>query len=137
LVNGRAWRRFDAESVFLPDSPETPDVVRVSIALGSAKPKDFTPAALPHRGGAGHGTRWAAFLDKLERSGLGGGYEAAHAQLVVDSYAAAERRGDSGKPVDKLYADTAAKLAEGLETVLKGYANSPDNRKARIAELFR
>lgn len=138
LVNGRPWKRFDAESVFLPDSTATPELARVSIALGDAKPKDFAIQAAPRSRSAGEaGARWAALAEKLERAGFGGSYEAAHAQLIADAFATAARRGGAQTPVDKLYTESAERLAAGLESVMKGYANSTDRRKSRMAELFR
>ena len=106
-VNGRPWKRFDKSSVFLPYQ-ETPDVARILIALGKAKPaRERRPEAPP-----------------------GESYEAAHARLAAEASQVLEERRRlqatgrlprleeaSHVAAEQLYIDTAKKLHEGLEAV--------------------
>jgi hypothetical protein len=94
-----------------------------------------------------------ARLDRFHRAlmaaGMGQSYEASHAALAIaciDSIAERQRLRESGNiptlpeparsAAEKCYADSANNLFTGLETLLKGYAESPDANKRRAAELW-
>jgi hypothetical protein len=90
------------------------------------------------------------FERRLAAKGLGSTCAAAHARLAADSVAAAGQRRrlvaeGSIKPLaaaseaaaNRVYAESAAKLCDGLELVLKGYekAGNPEQRKIHEAWL--
>ncbi len=92
------------------------------------------------------GARIAGFCGKLDAAGLAAGYEAAHARLVLEFAASCRERlrlkaaGElnalpeaSQAAADRLYFDTAAKLADGLAKVLDSYSGSADPAKQKIA----
>lgn len=149
LVNGRPWRQFDAESVTLPYA-DTPAVARVALGLGDGKPRDFkAPREEEVKVKDPRAARWVEFKQRLEAAGFGGGYEAAHAGLVAAAFGAAERRAEllaarklaklpegSQAAADRLYVETAENLAAGLETEMKKYDASGEERKRRIAALL-
>ncbi len=164
-VNGQAWKAFDHESVFLSYG-QTPKVAHVAIELGGA------PGESSHAGGenvrqeagartltcqdcsqsADLGAQAAslrAFHEQLTAAGLGESYEAAHAQLALDTLCAMHERQSllkAGKlarleeaseaAADKSYEDTAAKLLEGFNTVMKSYQDSPDPRRREIFQAY-
>jgi hypothetical protein len=142
LVNGRPWRGFDAKSVTLaPDA--VPDEGRVQILLGGAKPASHprkVPAIQRASGAAAanpalaalqmRADQAAAFREELVRRGLGGSYEAAHAQLAIDAVRVARERfalvaagtaqalpEASQTAASQSYIDTANRLFDGLERV--------------------
>ena len=93
--------------------------------------------------------RLRAFVADMEKAGLDGSYETAHARLAVRCLASAYEHAEgvrSGKLVrlpgrsqaaaDRLYLSTAAKLSEGLEKVLNAYASSDDARRRQIHGLW-
>ena len=93
--------------------------------------------------------RLRQFHQKLVTAGLGGSYEAQHARLAIECYAVAWQRQQllaDGQltrlePASQLAADmsyyaTAAKLYEGLEKTLAGYAESEDASRRQIHALF-
>lgn len=103
FVNGRPWKTFDAQSVFL-SYDQTPAEAVIQIALGGAKTAPFVPRKsdplaiapapsiddLPNspesEAVAALMTRVAAVRDfhqRLVDAGLGDSYEAAHARLAV------------------------------------------------------
>lgn len=93
--------------------------------------------------------RISAFERSLEDAGLGETYEAAHARLVGEAVAASRRRFrliSEGKipalpepsriAADRSYLEAAARLCDGLEKTLAGYASSPDPRKAEAFRIW-
>jgi hypothetical protein len=93
--------------------------------------------------------RLRQFHQKLVTAGLGGSYEAQHARLAIECYAVAWQRQQllaDGQltrlePASQLAADmsyyaTAAKLYEGLEKTIAGYAESEDASRRQIRSLF-
>ncbi len=93
--------------------------------------------------------RWGAFCRELEGAGLGEGYEAQHARLIVEYVRVMherERLSAEGKlpvlpPVsqhaaDRSYLEAATRLAEGLTTVLGSYEGSDDPDEQRIAAIW-
>lgn len=151
LVNGNRWKWYDEKTVFLPYHV-TPEIARVQILLGGAKPLKFpaqkhaspslippAPAQVPEDLASleEHATRVRKFLARLTAKGLDRTYVAAHARLALQSAAALyERRTlladgklkplpePSRAAADKTYLDTALKLIDGLSAVLKTNTNS-------------
>jgi hypothetical protein len=93
--------------------------------------------------------RLREFERRLAAAGLGGGYEAAHARLASDCIEVAGRRlqlieakkikplaAASEAAADGCYADTATKLCNGLESVLKSYEHAGDPRKAKVYDAW-
>ena len=101
-VNGRPWKSFDAGSVF-PPYERTPDAARISISFEDGKPTSIPLArtestrkeASEQVANEEVQSRLATldaraetlrvFRNRLLAAGLGGTYEAAHAQLVLDA----------------------------------------------------
>ena len=90
-----------------------------------------------------------AFLARLVAAGFGESYEAAHAQLILEAVLAVhERQGllMAGKlsplpevsqaAADKSYMETATKLCDVLEALMKSYEKSSDERARKIADLW-
>jgi hypothetical protein len=155
-VNGKRWKSFDAESVFLPYN-QTPDAARVAIDLGgaiaSAGPtRAGLPAAPPSAPVAelsGPAATLGAFLQQMVAAGLSETYETAHAQLILETLRARDERRDllrAGKlarleepsqaAADKSYQDTVDKLLNGFATLMKSYENSPDPRRRKVFQLY-
>jgi hypothetical protein len=91
-----------------------------------------------------------AFHKRLAEAGLSETYEAAHARLAATCLATAHRRmqmiadgrwpllpAASQKAADLSYLETAGRLCDGLEKVVKSYANSDDPQKRRIYRLWK
>lgn len=163
-LNGQPWSRHDATEVFLPFT-EIPDGAKIEIALGGATPTAAAPAvtraadvreksadaALPAelRAIAPRVARMERFGAKLSAAGLGQGYEATHARLAVECFAASRTRlaevaagtrprlpDASQVAADQSYLATTERLCEGLETVLASYAQSPDPAKKQLARWW-
>jgi len=161
-VNGRRWKQFDAATVFLPyaRTPELarvqiilggarPDhryIAGLHGPNGPSRQYAGAPAPVPALAALeGRAVRLREFERRLQAKGLGASYEAAHARLAVESVNAARLRRDlveSGelKPLpearepaaERAYLDTATKLCDGLELVLKGYAKADSPRRKMI-----
>ena len=93
--------------------------------------------------------RLRQFHQKLVAAGLGDSYEAQHARLAIEVYAVAWQRQQmladgqltrlepaSQVAADTSYYATAAKLYEGLEKTIAGYAKSEDARRQQIHAMF-
>jgi hypothetical protein len=93
--------------------------------------------------------RLREFERRLAAAGLGDGYEAAHARLASDCIEVAGRRlqlikdgkikplaAASEAAADGCYADTATKLCNGLETVLKSYEHADDQSKSKVHDAW-
>ena len=163
LINDQQWKHFDARSVWLPYE-QTPAEARVQVVLGNAAPRKLPetqmrddvimvspPETMPAELATlrDRASRFTAFYGALIRAGLGECYEAAHAKLAADCVATIENRqrmlAEKKIPVlpavsqtaaDKLYVDTARKLADGLEQLLKTYARTDSTHKKRVYELW-
>jgi hypothetical protein len=187
-VNGRTWKQFDRATVFLPDG-KTPELARVQIVFGDAKPAtavrgkadgsggrasaraQTSPDASGNQGSRGRSpsqvgdgtssappdlaaleTRAARLRDferRLAAAGLGSSYEAAHARLAAECVATARLRlqliqsgnikpleGAREAAADRSYLDTATKLCNGLEAVLKTYERAGDQPKKQIYDAW-
>jgi hypothetical protein len=161
-INGRAWKSFNGRSVYLPYE-ETPDMARIVILFGNGKLRKIPLAQTPGaqtKAANGEIPPWLPTLDaqaqrlrafdhKLQASGLGDAYEAAHAQLAVEAIDVIHERRQmlaAGKlaplpavsqaAADQSYRDTAAKLIEGLEAAIKSDESSPDPVRRRINKLY-
>ncbi len=163
LVNGKPLKSVTDESVFLPYD-QTPDVANVEIMFADAQRSSFSAPepgeAVETITSTGEVPAELAALDaravKLRRlqaallkAGLGGSYEAAHARLAADCVSTIHARrkmqadGElqplpepSQTAADKAYMDTAARLCDGIEKVLNGYAGSADPREQRVYDLW-
>ena len=163
-VNGRKWKQFDRATVFLPYD-KTPDLATVQITLGTVKPaaketKRAKPAAASPEISSAAAAPDLSSLEKraaklrdfqrhLAAEGLGSTYAAAHAQLATECVATAALRLqliEQGKikplpppsetAADKAYAQTATKLCDGLDAVLKSYEKSNDSQQHRIWQAW-
>lgn len=89
------------------------------------------------------------FKKRLVKAGLADTYEAAHAQLAVDCIATLHVRRQlqaagqvtalpeaSQSAADKSYAETATKLCDGLEVLLKQYESSQAPTRQKIHKLW-
>jgi hypothetical protein len=89
------------------------------------------------------------FERRLAAAGLGASYEAKHARLASDCIAVAGQRlqlieakkikplaAASEAAADGCYADTATKLCDGLEAVLKTYNHADDRQKQQIYDAW-
>ncbi len=163
-VNGRKWMQFDRDSVFLPYG-KTPELARVQIALGGAKFRVLKPAPQQTPGPRMDAQKEAGapefaalrererrlqeFHRRLVAGGLGETCEAAHAQLACRNIETAWLRHDliqqgvikplpepSEAAADKCYLETANKLCDGLEAVLKASENSKEKAHRQIYEAW-
>ncbi len=93
--------------------------------------------------------RLRRFHGRLAAAGKEEGYEAAHARLAIRYLATCQKRlkllaegklnrlpEASQYAADKSYFATAAKLCDGLEKVLEGYAKSPDPSRKEVHQLW-
>ncbi len=93
--------------------------------------------------------RLRAFHGRLVQAGLADCYEAQHARLAVTSYVALQQRlhliadgtlarlpDPSQFAADQSYFATTARLCEGLEKTIAGYAESDEPHKQNILALF-
>ncbi len=164
-MNGKAWRKFNKDSIFLPYA-ETPDEAHIVIARGGstarltalAKSKslpemleyDQTEMAWQYdKELRDLAARMDGFQLRLKSAGFGNSYEAAHARLIERAaLVARERHGllAAGKiprlpevseaAADKSYIDAATALYDGLAKLMKSYAQSSDERARKIAGLW-
>jgi hypothetical protein len=163
MVNGKPWSQFDQHTIQLPYDA-LPDTAHIDIALGGAasgaSPLPAEPAkttrdklsadamaALPKDEQLVK--RVAAFLKGMEGEGLGETYEARHARLALDAIAVIperQRMEAAGKlaplpeptksAADQLYVNTALKLCQGLDRVLRSYEKAGDPRNAPLYQMW-
>lgn len=161
-INGRPWKSFNKHSIFLPYA-KTPVIARIDISLGGGKvnkisfvqPKT-TYRKMPNQNEPPWLTtldtqakRLRAFYQKLQASGFGKTYQAAHARLAVEAVQVIHERREmlaAGKlarlpavseaAADQSYRDAATKLIEGLEAEIKADGNSPIPLRRRISKLY-
>jgi hypothetical protein len=164
VINGKPHASFDAKTVSLPYET-TPDRAVIQIALGGDAAKPFEPKEpdlelppLPPMDAAA-GAELTSLHARVERlwkfnaalvkADLADGYEAAHARLAVESFVACVRRqklladgalkplpAPSEAAADQCYAQTTARLCEGLEKVLESYGASNDPGRKRLAAIW-
>jgi hypothetical protein len=142
LLGGRASSRSQSSSA-----------TQVSQGSRGRSPSRARDAASPPLADlAGLETRAVRLRDferRLVAAGLGASYEASHARLAAECVTAAGLRQqliEQGKlkplpaaseaAADRSYADTATKLCDGLEAVLKRYAQAGNRRQENIYELW-
>jgi hypothetical protein len=161
-VNGRRWRSFDRQSIFLPYD-ETPNTARIRVVLDGESDHEHGPRASKStsREPRAEGRERVIGLDervrklrdfhqRLVAAGFGDSYEAAHAQLALDAAAAVHARArllSEGKipllseasqdAADRSYVDTVVRLCDGLDEVLKSDESSAEPRRQEIARLWR
>jgi hypothetical protein len=165
-VNSRHWRSFDSSSVFLAynQTPDVARIV-ISLGGGTPSPPEPVQTSAPTREAAAEqaigesspalvalearAAKVRAFHARLVAAGFGESYEAAHAQLILDavrtvhqrhSLLAAGRLAPLPEPsrvaADKSYEDTAARLLDGLATVMKSYRNFSDPGARKILQFY-
>jgi tetratricopeptide (TPR) repeat protein len=161
-INGRAWKSFDGRSIFLPYE-KTPEIARIDISLGGGTVKTipFARTKNAHKETSNQkeppwlaaldaqAERLSAFHKKLQASGFGKTYEAAHAQLAVEAVQVIHERRQmqirgkikllptvSEAAADQSYRDTATKLIEGLKAAIKVDERSADSHCKRIFRLY-
>jgi hypothetical protein len=164
-VNGRPWMSFDERSVFLPYE-KIPDAARLSISLAGGKRTSIPPGGtgstrkeVPEQAAREEDQGRLAKLDaraetlrvfrnRLVAAGLGGTYEAAHAQLALDAIRVIHERlvllrtgklaplpAASQAAAGQVYESAATKLIEGLEAVIKSDAGSDDPLRRQISRV--
>ncbi len=165
-VNGRLWRTFDSDSVFLAYK-DTPFVAIVVIARGGSSPSakalrhaEISPEkSSPEKEVSESTPAWTAldayaarsriFFVKLMLAGWGDSYEAGYARLIMGTVRAAHERQSllaaaklaplpeiSEAAADQSYLDTATNLFDGLAALIKSYEKSSDERARKIFDLW-
>jgi hypothetical protein len=156
-VNGRPWKSFNRQSIFLPYE-QTPDLARIAISLGHGKAGEIPQVRTNSKKRKSvsrevppwlteldaRARRLRAFHHKLMAEGRGDTYQAAHAQLAMDAVRVIHHRREmlaAGKlprlpeasqaAADQSYRETATKLIDGLEAVIKNHAGSKDPAKGK------
>jgi hypothetical protein len=160
LINGKVWEKHSEQTVSLPYE-ELPQRAEIWVLLGGATRPGPGPLALPslrprtEEPGAvipELAQRYARLRElkaQLSKAGLASSYEAAHVRLALDAIGVAQRRRwllerhelqplpePAQKAADQLYLQTAVRLCDGLETVLKSYAGSADPHKKEVFEAI-
>jgi len=162
-INGHVWPKFDGEKVALPYAGVS-EIAQIQIALGGAafeppgarvagETVESPPAPTKIESGRAELTglnervaRMGRFLSKLAAAGQTGGYEAAHARLIIRFFAVCRERLElqaagrltrlpeaSQAAADRSYMATAAKLCQGLEKVLGTYGGTADPSKKKMS----
>jgi hypothetical protein len=139
---------------------ETPDTAYIIVCLGGVEPRNLGPIPREMRSIGRppvetefpnldkHSKSMYKLYNRLTEAGLGETYEATHARLALDCIAIVHERRklqSEGKiqqlpelpqvAADKSYVDTALKLCNGLENVIKSYSESRNPEKKRIYQL--
>ena len=165
LVNGKPWKSFDAKSIFL-SYDQTPDIAQIQVALGDAKlgkfsieepelpepitvssPSNEVPEELILLGT--RATELRRLYNQLAKAGLDDSYEAAHVKLAINCIATVHLRRKllaegkiqlltepSQSAADKSYVDTCIKLCDGLEKVLNSYADSVNQHRKQVYQIW-
>jgi hypothetical protein len=164
-LNGRQWRRFDAQSVFLPYE-RLPELARVEILLGQAKPsrgnetdsrrvgasRDWVPtlAALSEEAPLRDWRRkLELFQHALEKSRFGDTREAAHARLALDAIEQVGLRRrlqaagaiqalpkESQAAADRSFVEAATRLCDGLARLMTSYKDSDQPGRRGMARMW-
>ncbi len=154
-INGKPWTTFDEHSICL-HYEKLPEEANIEILLGKgrrsasftrrkekatiSRTQDTTiPPALAELDA--RAVRWRRFHEELVQAGLGETYEAAHAGLASDYVATIHLRrqllterkiprleGRSQAAADQAYLETARKLGEGVENLIKSHGASEGPR---------
>lgn len=161
-VNGRNWKHFTQEMVFLPYE-QTPKSARVDITLGNgAKSALGRHAPRSHLASQTHLAvpaklsglqpmlnRLQTFLHDTRQAGLSGSYEVAHARLALQCIEIALLRehmtedgfirplpARSQEAADKLYSDTAERVCRGFDSMLASHASGAGPAPAELQALW-
>lgn len=164
-VNGKNWRTFTSNTVFLPYE-RTPKMARVEIRRGerpptfartrsakaaaagrSAKPPTTLPAELLRFSDAAR--RLTAFTQAAEAAGFGTSYPVTHARLTLRCLETAATRtrlqaegkiqplpAESQAAADQLYVDTVDRLWRGLEDDMRRETAMPDSPQSRLQTIW-
>jgi hypothetical protein len=160
-VNGKKWKHFKGDRVVLPYK-DTPDAAHIVVLLGGAR-KPAQQAAILEQTPAPsswpedpklHGldkmaVKLREFQHRLSDAGLTNSYFAAHAQLAIAFIETTHLRFKrvaegsiarlpeaSQKAADQSYIDTATKLYQGLDKVMRGYANAEDADSKKASAMW-
>lgn len=156
FVNGESWTLFDEHTITLPYE-RVPAQANIFIALGKAAEsapamkRQSAPDLLPatkidtKSDLASEMKTWLVMDSALKEQKLDGGYEAAHCRLGIDSINVIEKRKElkltplpekSQAAADQSYGDTAKKIYDGFDQLMKTYGESQDAQKKKIAQLW-
>jgi hypothetical protein len=166
-INGKKWVSFDKKTISLPygklpDSASIvimtnngkPDFLKVDYAKARANtPRSFFYAmrnvSKPFSDFKYKVIRFYDFYHKLEAEGMGDTYEAAHAKLVCETFAARYKRMkmiDNGElqklpevsqiAADTLYYQTAERHCNSLEVTIRSYRNSANPQQKKMFEIY-
>ena len=156
-INGNVWTDFTPTEVTLPYDAMPPEAT-IAITLGypdapaaevqppreaeeTPLPKDVDPRALGLR----------SFRHALKDAAVEAAYETAHARVAEQAFAViplrrkllAEKQIEplpdpaAAAAAQKLYADAAEKLYDGLAATMAAYEKSGDPRKRQIAQVWK
>lgn len=159
FVNGESWPLFDARSITLPYE-RVPAHAGIHIALGKAI--DAPPAKTPKSKSSleflssqtldekgklvNEQKRLLDMYGALKEQNLSGSYEAAHCRLGIECISAITKRNELKLPplpeqsqvaADQSYIDTAKRVYDGFDRLMKTYGESKDERKQKIAGLWK
>jgi hypothetical protein len=164
-INGQKWNSFNKTSVFLPYD-KVPDSAAIVILAGNAKPeilkknndksisvsREFLMSIKDTVSFADlkfKAIRMYDFYYNMIKAGFGDTYEAAHAKLGAEAYAAVfERRNlvaegkisplpkESQVAADKVYYDTADKHIKCLERIIRSYRKSENPKHKKMFEIY-
>ncbi len=94
--------------------------------------------------------RMRRFHERLSEAGLNDTYESAHARLIIRYLATTHERAHqvasgrlarlperSQRAADRAYLSTIARLCDGLQKVLEGYAASPQEPQQRLSAIWK
>jgi len=153
MINGVEWKRFDEHLVTLkPDELPADRNLNVVVLRGGAQAPENIASADQARNvnGPPEVDRLSRFIDAMNAVALGDSYEAAHARLARDAYQAARERArllksgelkalereKSEEAADRLYADAARKLQDGLDARITSYKDSADPAQRKIHQMW-
>jgi len=160
LLNYKAVKSFDSKSVFLPLDPR-PGTVVVELLLGGAKPSGSRWVKLENGGVSISSREERPDLDRILHfsmaligAGMGDGYAAKQAQLILRMADAAEKRRQLTKAgavapaapgipaaklgeVDKLYDEVVRKLEGGLVDYITAASARKDPESVEICRAAR
>jgi len=164
-INGKKWNSFNKTSLSLPYD-KVPDSAAIVIISGNAKPeitknnndKSITVSrkflesikdTVSYADLKFKAIRMYDFYYNMIEAGFGDTYEAAHAKLGAEAYAAVfERRSlvaeerittlpkESQIAADQVYYDTADKHIKCLERIIRSYRRSQNTKHKKIFEIY-
>ena len=164
-INGKKWNSFDKTSLSLPYD-KVPDSAAIVIISGNAKPEitknnndksititrkflESIKDTVSYADLKFKAIRMYDFYYNMIEAGFGDTYEAAHAKLCAEAYAAIfERRNlvaegkitplpkESQIAADQVYYDTADKHIKCLERIIRSYRRSENAKHKKMFEIY-